>query len=147
MMRLGVGGIIFYYGCQKLLGLFGGNGFGATMEFFQSQMGIPAIFAFLAIVAEFFGALGVMVGFLHRIAAFGLLATMAVAFMVNLNRVGGLGVLAAGEISVVNQIFYPLALGMGAFGLMLTGAGKLSLDHAWGIDRKLFKTKATESAD
>jgi putative oxidoreductase len=35
-------------------------------------MHIPALFAFLAIAAEFFGGLGLIVGFLPRIAAFGI---------------------------------------------------------------------------
>jgi putative oxidoreductase len=42
-------------------------------------MHIPAPFAFLAIAAEFFAALGIILGFLTRIAAFGIAATMVVA--------------------------------------------------------------------
>jgi putative oxidoreductase len=50
------------------------------MGFFTSQ-GIPAPLAFLAIVAEFFGALGLLVGLLGRVAAFGIFCVMVVAIL------------------------------------------------------------------
>ena len=40
---------------------------------------IPAPLAFLAIAAEFFGGLGLILGFLTRIAAFGIAMNMVVA--------------------------------------------------------------------
>jgi len=42
-------------------------------------MHIPAIFAFLAIAAEFFGGLGLILGLLTRVAAFGIAVNMLVA--------------------------------------------------------------------
>jgi putative oxidoreductase len=62
-----------------MLGWFGGYGFTGTMGFFTGLLHIPAIFAFLAIAAEFFGGLGLIFGFLTRIAAFGVLSNMVVA--------------------------------------------------------------------
>ena len=50
--------MIFPHGAQKLLGWFGGHGFEGTMAFFTENMGIPWVFAFLAVIAEFFGGLG-----------------------------------------------------------------------------------------
>ena len=44
--RLTLGLVIFPHGAQKLLGLFGGNGFSATMDFFTTQMGLPSFVAF-----------------------------------------------------------------------------------------------------
>lgn len=49
------------------------------MGFFTGTMHIPAPLAFLAIAAEFFGGLGLILGFLTRIAAFGIAVNMAVA--------------------------------------------------------------------
>jgi len=49
------------------------------MNFFTSQLHIPAVVALLAICAEFFGGLGLIVGFLARIAAFGIAVNMLVA--------------------------------------------------------------------
>ena len=79
VLRLVLGLIFFAHGAQKMLGWFGGYGFTGTMGFFTGIMHIPAILAFLAIAAEFFGGLGLIFGFLTRIAAFGILANMIVA--------------------------------------------------------------------
>lgn len=84
VLRLTLGIVMFPHGAQKLLGWYGGFGFSGTMQFFTQTMGIPAIFAFLAIVAEFFGSLGLICGLLTRVAAFGISCVMLVAiFMVH----------------------------------------------------------------
>src|SRR5712692_2685883 len=80
-MRMMLGIVFFPHGAQKVLGWFGGYGFSGTMGFFTTQMHIPAVFAFLVICAEFFGSLGLMVGFLTRIAAFGIAVNMMVAVL------------------------------------------------------------------
>ncbi|MGD0515242.1 MAG: DoxX family protein, partial [Terriglobales bacterium] len=79
ILRLTLGLIFAAHGAQKMLGWFGGYGFSGTMGFFTHEMGIPVPFAFLAICAEFFGGLGLIVGFLSRIAAFGIICNMLVA--------------------------------------------------------------------
>jgi putative oxidoreductase len=79
ILRLALGVVFSAHGAQKMLGWFGGYGFSGTMGFFTHQMGIPAAFAVLAICAEFFGGLGLIVGFLGRIAAFGIMCNMIVA--------------------------------------------------------------------
>jgi putative oxidoreductase len=79
IVRLVLGVVFFAHGAQKMLGWFGGHGFTGTMGFFTQQMHIPAPFAFLAICAEFFGGLGLIVGLLSRIAAFGIMCNMLVA--------------------------------------------------------------------
>ncbi|MEM4408733.1 MAG: DoxX family protein, partial [Candidatus Caldarchaeum sp.] len=53
--RVALGVVILPHGLQKLLGLYGGAGFSATMDFFVQQ-GIPSVVAFLVIVGESFGA-------------------------------------------------------------------------------------------
>jgi putative oxidoreductase len=78
LMRLVLGVVFFLHGSQKMLGWFGGFGFSGTMNFFTSQLHIPAVVALLAICAEFFGGLGLIVGFLARIAAFGIAVNMLV---------------------------------------------------------------------
>ena len=79
ILRLVLGVVFFAHGAQKLLGWFGGYGISGTMGFLTGMMHIPAPFAFLAIAAEFFGGLGLILGFLTRIAALGIAANMAVA--------------------------------------------------------------------
>ena len=62
ILRFVFGVIFFAHGTQKMLGWFGGYGFTGTMGFFTNVMHIPALFAFLAICAEFFGGLGLIFG-------------------------------------------------------------------------------------
>ena len=81
LLRLVLGAIMFAHGAQKMPGWFGGQGFRGTMTFFTTQMGVPAPLAFLAIAAEFFGGLGLIVGLLGRLAAFGILCNMVVAIL------------------------------------------------------------------
>lgn len=78
-VRLVLGVTFFMHGSQKMLGWFGGYGFQGTMGFFTQQMGIPAPLASLAICAEFFGGIGLIVGLLSHIAAFGIIVNMLVA--------------------------------------------------------------------
>src|SRR5215813_13594704 len=78
LLRFVLGIVFFAHGAQKMLGWFGGPGFSGTMQFF-SQMGVPNLFAFLAVAAEFFGGLGLLVGFLGRVAALGIIIDMLIA--------------------------------------------------------------------
>src|SRR5262245_50014446 len=78
VLRLVPGVVFFAHGAQKMLGLFGGPGLSTTMQLFAAQ-GVPSVLAFLAISAEFFGGIGLIVGLLGRIAALGIMTNMAVA--------------------------------------------------------------------
>ena len=77
--RVMLGIVMFAHGAQKTLGWFGGYGFSGTMNHFTSNMHIPAVFAFLAIMAESVGALALIVGVASRVAAFGIAVVMVVA--------------------------------------------------------------------
>src|SRR5260370_12353470 len=79
ILRLVLGVIFFAHGAQKTFGWFGGYGFSGTMGFFTQVMHIPAPLAFLAICAEFLGAIGLVIGLLGRVAAFGIACNMLVA--------------------------------------------------------------------
>src|SRR5208337_4541239 len=80
ILRLALGAVFFAHGAQKMLGWWGGYGFSATMHGFE-HMGIPAVFALLAIVAEFCGGIGLILGLLSRVAAFGIACVMLVAIV------------------------------------------------------------------
>ena len=128
ILRLVLGVVFFAHGAQKMLGWFGGFGFSGTMGFFTGPMHIPALFAFLAIAAEFFGGLGLILGFLTRIAAFGIAATMLVAIgMVHSNF--GFFMNWSGNQKGEGFEYHLLVLAMTAF-LMIRGAGAFSVDRA-----------------
>ncbi len=127
-VRLVVGIVFFAHGAQKMLGWFGGYGFSGTMGFFTKMMHIPAPFAFLAIAAEFFGSLGLILGFLSRIAAFGILCNMLVAiFMVHMGN--GLFMNWAGNQKGEGIEYHLLAIGL-LLVIMVRGAGAFSVDYA-----------------
>src|SRR5262249_20520759 len=85
ILRLAMGVVYFAHGAQKMLGWFGGYGFSGTMGFFTHTVGLPAPVAFLVIITEFFGGLGLIFGFLTRIPALGIGVEMIVAvWMVHL---------------------------------------------------------------
>ena len=121
-------GIVFFpHGAQKVFGWFGGFGFSGTMGFFTGKMGIPAIFAFLAIMAEFLGPLGLLSGFLTRIAAFGIACNMTVAiFMVHLPN--GFFMNWFGNQKGEGYEYHILSVAI-AIALMIKGGGKLSVDE------------------
>ena len=85
--RIMLGVVIFPHGAQKLFGLFGGFGFTNSMSYFTSSVGLPWIVAFLLIIAESLGSIGLIFGFLTRLCAFGLICVMTGAiFMVHLQH-------------------------------------------------------------
>jgi len=127
LARITLGSIFFAHGAQKMLGWFGGYGFSGTMAFFTGQMGIPAVFAFLAIAAEFFGGLGLIVGLTARIAAFGVLSVMAVA-IATVHAHYGLFMNWAGNQKGEGFEYHLLAIAL-ALVVIIKGSGALSLDR------------------
>lgn len=88
LIRITLGVVMFPHGAQKVLGWFGGYGWDGTMGWFTQTMGVPALFAVLAILAEFLGSLGLITGLLGRVAAFGILSNMIVATIMVHAKVG-----------------------------------------------------------
>ena len=128
ILRLVLGVVFFAHGAQKLLGWFGGPGFSGTMGFFTGYMHIPAPFALLAIAAEFFGGLGLIFGFLTRIAAFGIAMNMVVAVAM-VHRTFGFFMNWTGTQKGEGFEYHLLALAVTTF-LMIRGAGALSVDRS-----------------
>jgi len=127
IVRLVLGVTFFAHGAQKMLGWFGGYGFQGTMGFFTQQMGIPAPLAFLAICAEFFGGLGLIVGLLSRIAAFGIIVNMLVA-IATVHHVNGFFMNWSGQQKGEGFEYHLLAIALGLV-VLIKGAGALSIDQ------------------
>ena len=128
ILRLILGIVFFAHGAQKMLGWFGGYGFQGTMQFFTGTMHIPAFFAVLAIAAEFFGGLGLIFGFLTRIAAFGIATNMLVAVAMVHSRFGFF-MNWSGAQKGEGFEFHLLVLAIATF-LIIKGAGAASVDRA-----------------
>jgi putative oxidoreductase len=125
IVRVVVGVLFFAHGAQKMLGWWGGPGFSTMMHAFEGQ-GIPAPLAFLAIAAEFFGGIGMILGFLTRIAAFGITVNMIVAiFTVHLRN--GLFMNWTREQKGEGFEYHLLVIAI-TVSIMLVGAGAFSID-------------------
>ncbi len=126
LARLTLGLVMFPHGAQKALGWFGGYGYTGTMGFFTGTLHIPAVFAFLAIAAEFAGSLGLIFGFLSRVAAFGIAVVMAVAVL-TIHSANGFFMNWAGNQKGEGFEYHLLVLGLAVI-VLVYGAGKASLD-------------------
>ena len=134
ILRITLAVVMFPHGAQKVLGWFGGYGFRGTMKYFTDS-GIPAVFALLAIAAEFLGPLGLAVGLLTRVAAFGIACVMLVAIF-TVHWPHGLFMNWYGNQKGEGFEYHLLALGI-AIALVIVGAGAWSLDGALVGPRQL----------
>lgn len=133
IVRVVLGVIFFAHGAQKVFGWFGGNGLKGTIAYFKQALGIPAGATVIAAVIECFGGLAVLVGFLARPAALGLIVVMLVAistvhwkngFFLNWANAPGKG----------HGYEMNLALIGMALAVLVAGAGRFSVDrliHPW----------------
>ena len=127
MLRLVLGIVFFAHATQKKLGWFGGPGFSGTMQLFR-HMGVPSLFAFLAIAAEFFGGLGLLVGFLGRVAALGIIVNMLVAIAsVHLHH--GFFMNWTGTQQGEGFEYHLLAIAI-SLAVFIKGSGAMSVDRA-----------------
>ena len=142
LLRVLLGVVFFPHGAQKVLGWFGGYGFSGTMGFFTGMLHVPALFAFLAIAAEFAGAIALILGLLTRVAALGIAANMLVAVaMVHWQY--GLFMNWAGNQKGEGFEFHLLAIGV-AVVLIIRGGGKWAADTA--IENSLRATALERAA-
>lgn len=121
-LRLVAGVIFTAHGAQKLFAWFGGYGLDATGQWMESIGLVPGYpLAVMAGSAEFFGGIFLIVGLLTRPTSAVLAITMLVAmFSVHIDN---------GLFMSNNGYEFSLALLAISVSLLLSGAGKLSLDN------------------
>lgn len=134
ILRIVLGTVFFAHGAQKLFGWFGGYGFAESMASFTGALGLPPLLAYLAMVAEFFGGLGLIFGLLTRVAALAIAVDMVVA-IVMVHRHFGFFMNWSGEQRVEGFEYHLLVLAMAVF-LMIRGAGTASIDRKLSIVRE-----------
>lgn len=134
ILRLGLGVIFVAHGGQKIFGWFGGAGFDGTIQYFQQQLGIPMEMTVLAMAAEFLGGIGIIIGFLTRLAALGICGVMVVA-MVKVHLVNGFFMNWSCVPGQGHGIEFNLALLAMAVTLLCSGAGYASFDK-WLSSRR-----------
>lgn len=79
VLRITLGGILLPHGAQHSLGMFGGFGFRATLDWMTGTLGLPATIAALGIVVESVAPLALILGAGARLASAALVVFMAVA--------------------------------------------------------------------
>ena len=128
ILRVLLGIVFLPHGLQKTIGWFGGYGFSGTMGFFTGTLGIPAVLAFIAIMAEFLGSLGLISGLFTRVAALAIGVEMAVAaYMLHLQH--GFFMNWFGNQKGEGYEYHILAIAI-AIALTVKGGGSWSVDRA-----------------
>lgn len=127
ILRVGLGAVIFPHGAQKLLGWYGGFGFAGTMGFFTEQMHLPWLVAFLVIMGESLGSLGLIAGFLTRFTALSL-AVIMVGAVVTVHLPNGFFMNWSGKQAGEGFEYHLLVITMSVV-LLITGAGRWSVDR------------------
>jgi putative oxidoreductase len=116
ILRVVVGFVMAVHGWMKFADY---DGWRASI----ANFGIPApdLFAALSMAAELAGGIGLIVGLLTPIAAFGVLCNMLVAIFF-VHRENGL-------LAQNGGFEYPLVLAASALFFLVHGAGPISVDH------------------
>ena len=133
--RVLLGCVMFPHGAQKLFGWFGGFGFTNTMTYFTETAGLPWIIAFLIIMGESLGSLGIIVGFFTRLSAFGLICIM-VGAIITVHIPNGLFMNWFGKQAGEGFEYHLLVVGI-SIPLLISGGGKYSVDGL--INKKILQ--------
>ncbi|HYH08361.1 MAG TPA: DoxX family protein [Thermoanaerobaculia bacterium] len=136
LLRIAAGAIFLPHGWSKIAGEGGAAAFAADIA---ANYRIPAFLGYVAAYAEVFGAILLIVGLVTRLDALLLAGTMFVAtFIVQLpDALYEVPADAIKSFVVLRAIEMPLALFAISIALLLTGPGRISLDHALGIEERL----------
>jgi putative oxidoreductase len=126
-IRIVLGVVFFAHGAQKVLGWFGGEGLKNTLRHMHEFLGLPIPLAFLAVMAEFLGGIGLIVGLLSRVAAIGIILIMLSAIAMVHGR-NGLFMNWLGDRKGHGFEYHLLAIAL-AIAIVVHGAGAASLDR------------------
>ncbi len=126
VLRVVIGLMVAAHGAQKLLGWWGGpgmTGWTAAMTRMRIRPAVP--WAWLSVLAEFLGGLGLALGLLTPLPSFGIVAAMLVAV--------ALVHWPNGFWNGKRGYEFNLSLMAAAVAIALTGPGAYSLDSLLGI--------------
>ena len=126
-IRITLGVVFFAHGAQKVFGWFGGAGLEGTLRTMHDHLHLPIALAFLAVMSEFLGGAGLIVGLLSRVAAVGVCVTMLSAIVMVHGR-NGLFMNWLGDRKGHGIEYHLLAIAL-AIAIVVRGSGALSLDR------------------
>ncbi|HEY8898000.1 MAG TPA: DoxX family protein, partial [Niastella sp.] len=132
--RLTTGLVLFPHGAQKMLGAFGGPGFSGEMNFLTGTVHLPGVIAFLVIIIEFFGALGLILGFASRVWAV-LIIILMVGIIFTAHIDNGFFMNWFGNQPGEGYEYHLLVIGL-SLAILVNGSGKGSVDgRLWATVR------------
>ncbi|WP_285057154.1 DoxX family protein [Pedobacter ginsengisoli] len=132
IIRLTLGLILWAHGAQKLLGIYGGHGFGNTMNYFTETVHLPALIGFLVIVMEFFGSIAIVLGLGTRILSLVVIMLFTGIIITHHWQAGFfMDWFGANPPGFEGFEFDLLMMGM-ALSLVISGGGKYAADHFFG---------------
>lgn len=145
ILRLAAGAIFIPHGWPKIMGEGGAAAFAADMA---TTYNIPTFLGYLAAYSEVIGAMLLIAGLLTRLDALLLAATMFVAAFIVLlpDALYEVPPDAIKFFVVMKGIELPLALLAICLAIVLTGPGRVSLDHVLRLEERLGKKKAAAEA-
>jgi putative oxidoreductase len=127
--RVALGVMLFAHGAQKVLGIFGGRGLEATMQFFAG-LDVPVPLGIAAMALEFVGGPMLVIGLAGRVVGLGAAVHMAVAGYL-VARPFGFFMNWANNQAGEGFEFHILAVAL-AVVIAVNGSGPLSLDRILG---------------
>jgi putative oxidoreductase len=143
--RLTLGIVILPHSAQKVFGWFGGGGFSATYDAFTSQMHIPGPIAALAIVLEFLGAVGLILGAFTRLAALSIIVVMLGAIF-TVHQPFGFFMNWYGKQAGEGFEYHLLAIGLGLVAFV-AGGGRASIDLGLTNRGRITSTTTTTTTE
>jgi putative oxidoreductase len=129
VLRLGIGLVFVVHGWAKLTE--GPSGFAGMLT--GLNVPAPELFAWLTMIAELVGGLLLLAGFLTRLATLPLIAVMTGALLLVKSSVGIIAPMG----SPMPGAELDIALLSGLVALLLLGPGRLSVDHALGVEAEV----------
>jgi len=126
-IRITLGVVFFAHGAQKVLGWFGGAGLKGTLRMMHDYIHLPIPVGFVAVMSEFLGGAGLIVGLLSRVAAVGVCVTMLSA-IVMVHWRNGLFMNWFGDRKGHGIEYHLLAIAL-AIAIVVRGSGAASLDR------------------
>lgn len=133
VIRIALGVVIFPHGAQKVLGWFGGPGYGATVTAF-SAMGFPLWAIMLLMVSEMCGSLLLILGLFTRIWALSIGTAIAICMKMN-HLQHGFFMNWLGQQQGEGYEYHILVLGI-ALALVVRGGGMLSFDRVLAREKR-----------
>ena len=120
-----LGVVFFAHGAQKMLGWFGGYGFGSTLNAFSTS-GMPLPLVLFVIFTEFFGSIALICGAFARVASVAIVLLMVGAIAMVHAHVG-FYMNWFGQQKGEGFEYHLLAIAL-AVAVLIRGAGSFSVD-------------------